>query len=44
MIGASRETVTRLFASFKRDKLVEVHGATIVITNRMGLQKLVDAQ
>jgi CRP/FNR family cyclic AMP-dependent transcriptional regulator len=44
MIGASRETVTRLFASFKREQLVEVHGATIMITNRMGLQKLVDAQ
>jgi CRP/FNR family cyclic AMP-dependent transcriptional regulator len=44
MIGASRETVTRLFASFKREQLVEVHGATIVITNRMGLQNLVDAQ
>jgi CRP/FNR family transcriptional regulator, cyclic AMP receptor protein len=42
-IGSSRETVTRLFASFKREHLVEVHGSTIVIANRTGLQKLVDA-
>jgi CRP/FNR family transcriptional regulator len=40
MIGASRETVTRLFANFKRKKLVEVHGAKLVITNKPGLQKL----
>lgn len=38
-IGASRETVTRLFASFKRAGLVEVHGATIVIPDRCKLEK-----
>jgi len=43
-IGASRETVTRLFANFKREQLVEVHGPSIVITNRTGLQRLVGAQ
>jgi len=28
MIVASRETVTRLFAEFKRKKLIKVHGST----------------
>lgn len=43
MIGVSRETVTRLFASFKRDHLVEVHGASLLITNKAGLEKLIEA-
>jgi CRP/FNR family transcriptional regulator, cyclic AMP receptor protein len=42
MIGASRETVTRLFAHFKRERLVEVRGSTLLITNRSNLQKLLD--
>jgi len=42
MIGASRETVTRLFADFKRKRLLEVKGSTLVITDKRGLQKLVD--
>jgi len=42
MIGCSRETVTRLFASFKREKLVEVHGASILINNKAGLEELLD--
>jgi len=40
MIGASRETVTRLFASFKRERLVEVRGSTLTIVNKAGLEKL----
>ena len=43
IIGASRETVTRLFASFKREGYIEVHGSTIVFTNKPGLQKLLEA-
>jgi CRP/FNR family cyclic AMP-dependent transcriptional regulator len=43
MIGVSRETVTRLFASFKRDHLLAVHGASLLITNKAGLEKLVEA-
>jgi len=39
-IGASRETVTRLFADFKRRGLVEFHGATLVISNRTELETL----
>jgi CRP/FNR family transcriptional regulator, cyclic AMP receptor protein len=42
-IGSSRETVTRLFASFKKKDLVEVHGSTLIIKNRLGLQQLLEA-
>lgn len=41
-IGASRETVTRLFANFKREKLIEVHGSTLVISDKPKLEKMVD--
>ncbi len=40
-IGASRETVTRLFASFKREGLIEVHGATLVFADKPKLARLV---
>jgi len=40
-IGASRETVTRLFANFKREKLIEVHGSTLVISDKPRLEKMV---
>jgi CRP/FNR family transcriptional regulator, cyclic AMP receptor protein len=40
MIGASRETVTRLFARFKREGLIEVRGSTLLIADAPGLQKL----
>src|SRR5262249_30885468 len=42
MIGASRETVTRLFAHFKREGLIEVHGSSVIITNKFHLEKLLD--
>jgi CRP/FNR family cyclic AMP-dependent transcriptional regulator len=42
-IGSSRETVTRLFAAFKRKGLVEVHGATLVIADKAGLLELLQA-
>jgi len=42
MIGCSRETVTRLFASFKKSQLLEVHGSTVVIKNKPGLEELVE--
>lgn len=41
MIGVSRETVTRLFASFKREGMIEVHGSALIITAKAGLEKLV---
>jgi CRP/FNR family cyclic AMP-dependent transcriptional regulator len=42
-IGSSRETVTRLFADFKRKGLVEIRGATLVITDKTGLLQLLAA-
>jgi CRP/FNR family transcriptional regulator, cyclic AMP receptor protein len=39
MIGSSRETVTRLFADFRRKHLIEVHGSTLIITDKAGLEK-----
>jgi len=40
MIGSSRETVTRMFARFKRENLVKVDGSALMITNRAGLEDL----
>jgi hypothetical protein len=40
MIGTTRETVTRALARFKRLKLIEVRGATLVLKNRGALQEL----
>jgi CRP/FNR family transcriptional regulator len=42
-IGASRETVTRVLATFRRKKLVETRGSSLVVTNRAGLEKLSQA-
>jgi len=42
MIGASRETVTRLFGQFKREGLIEVHGSSLTVVNKGGLQRLLD--
>jgi CRP/FNR family transcriptional regulator, cyclic AMP receptor protein len=43
MIGTSRETVTRLFAGFKKQRLIHQEGATLVVANRMGLESLITA-
>jgi CRP/FNR family transcriptional regulator len=43
MIGTSRETVSRLFAGFKKQHLIEQRGSTLVIPNRVALQSLVTA-
>jgi len=40
MIGASRETVTRLFADFKRKEFLQVRGSTLIIKNRLGLESV----
>jgi CRP/FNR family transcriptional regulator, cyclic AMP receptor protein len=39
-IGASRETVTRLFSEFKKKQLVQVKGSTLVLSNRVELEEL----
>jgi CRP/FNR family transcriptional regulator, cyclic AMP receptor protein len=41
MIGASRETVTRLFGDFKKKQFLQVKGSTLVIKNKAGLESLV---
>ncbi len=40
MIGSSRETVTRVFARFKRENLVQVRGSEFRIVNPAGLEQL----
>jgi CRP/FNR family transcriptional regulator len=37
MIGTSRETVTRLLAELKKQKIVEIKGSTLVILNQAAL-------
>jgi CRP/FNR family transcriptional regulator, cyclic AMP receptor protein len=39
-IGASRETVSRLFARLKRQGFIELHGSTLVINKREALQEM----
>jgi CRP/FNR family transcriptional regulator, cyclic AMP receptor protein len=41
MIGASRETVTRLFADFKKKSLLQIKGSTLTIRDKVGLERLV---
>lgn len=41
MIGASRETVTRLFSEFKKRQLLQVKGSTLIIKNKAGLERVV---
>jgi len=40
MSGTSRETVTRLLGKFQREKLIEIHGATIRILNPEKLEEM----
>lgn len=41
-IGASRETVTRLFSHFKREGLIEIHGSSVIIMNKSNLEKMLE--
>src|ERR1700675_4370548 len=41
MIGASRETVTRLFSDFKKKHFLQVKGSTVIIKNKAGLENLI---
>src|ERR1700722_298853 len=43
MIGSSRETVSRLFAGFKKRRLIQQNGSTLVIPNRVALESLITA-
>jgi len=40
MIGASRETVTRLFANFKKKQLLQINGSTLIVRDKAGLEAL----
>ena len=40
MIGTSRETVTRLFADFRRKQIVSFSNNTIVVNDRPALESL----
>src|ERR1035437_5111062 len=40
MIGASRETVTRLFADFKQRNLLQIKGSIVTIKDQSGLERL----
>jgi len=42
-IGTSRETVSRLITGFKRKHLIELHGSTLLLTNKKALEALVGA-
>ena len=43
MIGTSRETVSRLFAGFKKQRLIQQSGSTLVIPSRLALESLITA-
>ena len=43
MIGSSRETVSRLFAGFKKQRIIQQNGSTLVIPNRVALESLITA-
>ncbi len=43
MIGTSRETVTRLFAGFKRQHLIQLKGSTLFVPNRTALESMIPA-
>ena len=41
MIGTSRETVTRLFADFKKSQFIQLKGSTLLIRNKAALETLI---
>jgi CRP/FNR family cyclic AMP-dependent transcriptional regulator len=43
MIGTSRETVSRLFAGFKKQRLIQQSGSTLVIPSRIALESMITA-
>ena len=43
IIGMSRETVTRTLANFRKQRIAEIHGSTLLIQNMPAIQKLAGA-
>src|SRR5499427_7617491 len=41
MIGTTRETVSRLFSDFKKKQWLQVKGSTLIIRNKLALEKMV---
>jgi CRP/FNR family transcriptional regulator len=40
LIGSSRETVTRILGEFKKRRVLEVHGSTLLLRNKSALESL----
>jgi len=40
LIGTSRETVTRTLSAFKRQRMIELNGSTLVLRNKSALENL----
>lgn len=40
LIGSSRETATRTLGRFRREKLIQIRGATVVVLSPAGLERL----
>jgi CRP/FNR family transcriptional regulator len=43
IIGTSRETVTRTLADFRKKQIAILKGSTLMIRNKMALERLVGA-
>lgn len=43
MIGTTRETVSRLFSQFKKKQLVQLKGSTLIIRNKVALEKMANS-
>jgi len=43
IIGTTRETVSRLFSEFKKKQLLQLKGSTLIIRNRLALEKMVQS-
>jgi CRP/FNR family transcriptional regulator len=43
IIGMSRETVTRTLANFRKQRIAELQGSTLLIQNLPAIQKLAGA-
>jgi CRP-like cAMP-binding protein len=43
MIGTTRETVSRLFADFKKKQFIQSKGSALVILNKFALEGMVQA-
>ncbi len=41
LLGTSRETITRTLADFKKRRLIEIKGSSLVVRNRPALQQLI---